>query len=167
MSHEQDEKTLLPFHSPCSILIVGPTQSGKTMLTFQILKQSQAMFSISPMKIVYCYSVYQDLFATMEREINNVIFHEGLPSGDQVDEWSESREHMLLVLDDLLASSVNSVEILNLFTVKSHHQNISVMFLTQNLYHSPGKLMRTISLNASYIICLKKSSRSTTAICTG
>ena len=68
------------------------------MLTFKILKQSQAMFSIPPIKIVYCYLVYQDLFASMESEINNVIVHEGLPSGDQLDDWSESREHMLLVL---------------------------------------------------------------------
>lgn len=149
-----DEKTLLPFHSPCSILLVGPSQSGKTNLAFRIIKQSSPMFTKEPVRIVYCYSVYQDLFSTMEKEVENITFHEGLPSSEQVDEWSESRLPMLLVLDDLLANAVNNVEVLNLFTVKCHHQNISLIMLTQNLYHS-GKFMRTISLNASYIICLK------------
>ncbi|CAC5387026.1 unnamed protein product [Mytilus coruscus] len=149
------DRTLLPFQTPCSILIVGPTQSVKTMLTFRIIKQAGGMFSTPPVKIVYCYSVYQELFASMEKEIDNITFHEGLPSSEQVDAWSEKREHMLLILDDLLATAVNDVEVLNLFTVKSHHQNISLLMLTQNLYHSPGKFMRTISLNASYIICLK------------
>ena len=155
MTSVQENKVLLPFQSPCSILVVGPTQSGKTMLTYRIIKQSKAMFTTQPVKIVYCYSVYQELFAKMERELENIPLHEGLPLNDQMDSWSEGREHMLLVLDDLLTSSVNNADILNLFTVKSHHQNISVLFLTQNLYHSPSKFMRTISLNVSYIICLK------------
>ncbi|CAC5412674.1 unnamed protein product [Mytilus coruscus] len=73
----------------------------------------------------------------MEKEIDNITFHEGLPSSEQVDTWSEKREHMLLILDDLLATAVNDVEVLNLFTLKSHHQNISLLMLTQNLYHSP------------------------------
>ncbi|CAC5409113.1 unnamed protein product [Mytilus coruscus] len=110
------DRTLLPFQTPCSILIVGPTQSGKTMLTFRIIKQAGGMFSTPPVKIVYCYSVYQELFASMEKEIDNITFHEGLPSSEQVDAWSEKREHMLLILDDLLATAVNDVEVLNLFT---------------------------------------------------
>ena len=148
------EKTLLPFHSPCSILVVGPTQSGKTMLTFRILKQAHGMFDIPPVKIVYCYSVYQDLYAEMEKEIDYISFHEGLPDAEKIDHWSQNKEHMVLVLDDLLSSAVNSVEVLNLFTIKCHHQNISILMLTQNLFFS-GKFMRTISLNVSYIICLK------------
>lgn len=146
---------LLPLSAPCSILLVGPSQSGKTMLTFRIIKEAKYMFTKPPVKVVYCYSVYQDLFAKMEKDINNIIFHEGLPTAEEVDHWSETREHMLLVLDDLLASAANNVDIMNLFTIKVHHQNISTCFLTQNLYHSPGKFMRTISLNATYIICLK------------
>ena len=149
------DSVVLPFQSPCSILIVGSTKSGKTMLTFRIIKQCGAMFSVPPVKIVYCYSVYQELFDTMEREIKNITFHEGLPNSEQVDMWSEKKEPMLLILDDLMASAVNNAEVLNLFTIKCHHANINVIMLTQNLYHSPGKYMRTISLNSSYIIVLK------------
>ena len=151
-----EEKTLLPFHSPCSTLIVGGTGAGKTVLAFKIMKQSKEMFTTPPVKMVYCYSEYQDLFSKMEQEIGNIIFHEGLPTNEDIDLWSENREHMLLVLDDLLASAVNSVDIMNLFTVKCHHRNISVLFLMQNLFPQ-GKCIRTISLNANYILLLKAS----------
>ena len=150
----QQEKVLLPFQSPCSILIVGPTQSGKTMLTCKLIQQSKQMFSNAPVKTVYCYSAYQELFSQMENQIKNISFHEGLPTNEDIDTWSEKKEHMMLILDDLLTSAVNSVDIMNLFTVKCHHQNITVLFLMQNLF-PPGKCIRTISLNASYIICLR------------
>ena len=42
----------------------------------------------------------------------------------------------------------------NLFTKGSHHRNVSVMFLAQNLFHK-NKFARTISLNAHYIILFK------------
>jgi hypothetical protein len=43
--------------------------------------------------------------------------------------------------------------IFSLFTIDSHHKNISVFFLTQNLF-SQGKYSRTISLNCQYIILM-------------
>ncbi|CAC5392216.1 unnamed protein product [Mytilus coruscus] len=103
-----EEKALLPFHSPCSVLIVGPTQSGKTVLTFKIIKQSKEMFTSPPVKTVYCYSAYQDLFSKKEKEIENISFHEGLPTSDDINAWSENKEHIFLVLDDLLATAVNT-----------------------------------------------------------
>ncbi|CAC5368957.1 ORC4 [Mytilus coruscus] len=111
-----EEKALLHFHSSCSVLIVGPTQSGKTVLTFKIIKQSKEMFTSPPVKTVYCYSVYQELFSKMEKEIENIFFHEGLRTSEDINAWSENKEHILLVLDDLLATAVNSVDIMNLFT---------------------------------------------------
>ena len=45
-------------------------------------------------------------------------------------------------------------EIANLFTKFSHHMNINVIFVVQNIFHH-GKEMRTISLNTHYFILLK------------
>ena len=42
----------------------------------------------------------------------------------------------------------------DLFTKGSHHRNISVILITQNLFHQ-GKFCRDISLNAKYIVVLK------------
>ena len=42
----------------------------------------------------------------------------------------------------------------SLFTKKSHHKNISVMYIVQNLCHR-GKHHRTISHNAHYMVLFK------------
>ncbi|CAC5379509.1 unnamed protein product [Mytilus coruscus] len=98
------EKALLPFHSPCSMLIVGPTQSGKTVLTFKIIKQSKEMFTSPPVKTVYCHSVYQELFSKMENEIESISFHEGLPTSEDINAWSENRAYLV---GELLKSFLN------------------------------------------------------------
>ncbi|KAK3719577.1 hypothetical protein QZH41_006799 [Actinostola sp. cb2023] len=45
---------------------------------------------------------------------------------------------------------------MNLFTKGSHQRNLSVIFLLKNLYFQ-GKIMRTLSLNAAYLILFKKN----------
>ena len=45
-------------------------------------------------------------------------------------------------------------DVCNLFTKTSHHRNLSVIFITQNLFYQ-GKESRTISLNAHYITLFK------------
>ena len=42
------------------------------------------------------------------------------------------------------------------FTKGGHHRNISVILITQNLFHQ-GNHCRTISLNAKYIVLLKNT----------
>ena len=43
---------------------------------------------------------------------------------------------------------------MDLFTKGSHHKNISVIFITQNIFHK-GKGQRDISLNSMYLIIFK------------
>ena len=45
--------------------------------------------------------------------------------------------------------------IANMFTKGSHHRNVSVVFLAQNLF-SKNKFARTMSLNAHYMVLFKK-----------
>lgn len=40
------------------------------------------------------------------------------------------------------------------FTKKSHHNNISVFLITQNIFHQ-SKEMRNVSLNSHYIVLMK------------
>ena len=44
--------------------------------------------------------------------------------------------------------------IADLFTKGSHHRNLSVIYIVQNIFHQ-GKEMRIISLNAHYIVLFK------------
>jgi hypothetical protein len=42
----------------------------------------------------------------------------------------------------------------NLFTKLSHHRSVSVVFITQNLYHR-NRFVRTMNLNTHYIVMFK------------
>ena len=67
-----------------------------------------------------------------------------------------TREKKCLVILDVVLNEVYSKEVCNLFTKGSHHRNISVILITQNLFHQ-AKYCRDISLNAKYIVLLKNT----------
>ena len=79
----------------------------------------------------------------------HIEFHEGLPN---LNEFLGNNESILLVLDDMMSET--NVEISNLFTKYGHHRNLSLVFLTQNLFYK-DKHTRTMSLNTHYIVMLK------------
>jgi len=81
-------------------------------------------------------------------EYPHVIFNDGLPDIEQFD----GRERTLLVLDDLMGETNDSVS--NIFTKVPHHRNVSVLYLSQNLFYK-SKQNRTMSLNAHYIVLFK------------
>ena len=60
----------------------------------------------------------------------------------------------LLVLDDLMKEGRNDKRVLDLFTKYSHHQNVTVIYLCQNMF-PPGKYAKSISRNAHYIAAFK------------
>ena len=45
---------------------------------------------------------------------------------------------------------------MKVFTETSHHQNISVIFMTQNIFHQ-GRRAGTISLNTQYMVLLENA----------
>jgi hypothetical protein len=122
--------------------VAGPTSSGKTWFVFRLIKHVESMITPPPEKIVYCYGEFQSMFA----EYPTVEFQEGLPRVDQFD----GQQRVLLIIDDLMNDADQNV--CNLFTKLSHHRNVSVVFITQNLFHK-NKFVRTMNLNTS--LCLR------------
>jgi len=58
-----------------------------------------------------------------------------------------------VILDDLL-NDVYSKQVCKLLKKSSHHRNICVILITQNLFHQ-GRFCRDISLTAKYLVLLK------------
>jgi hypothetical protein len=44
----------------------------------------------------------------MTKIIDNLILHQGLPSKEQIEEWSDDVEHTGLVLDDMMVQVAKS-----------------------------------------------------------
>lgn len=104
-------------------------------------------------RIIFYYAEWQDGYKSSEfvDDGEQIEFREGLPKPEDYSRDPHSKK--LIIIDDLMRESSNSV-ICDLFTKGSHHKNISVMFITQNIFHK-GTHSRDISLNSSYIILFK------------
>ena len=142
---------LLQTPNPSTICISGTSGSGKSSLVHKIIQNIDSFYcNPTPCRIMYCYGQYQNLFSKIEAECSIIQFHPGLPSEKQLQDLSDNNvangTSSLLILDDLQELLINSPLIQNLFTVKSHHSLINVIYLKQNLF-CPGKYSRTISLN--------------------
>ena len=139
------------FKSPATCLIAGPTSSGKTNFMFNILENRDSMFKDPVKRVIYCFNTYQPKF---DNYTSYVQFHKGLPSKETLpdilerDTGGEDMPHDVIIIDDLMLDM--NPELVKLFTIYSHHKNITVFFLVQNLFFQ-HKFMRSITLNAQYI----------------
>lgn len=133
----------LKFCSGTNILIYGVSGSGKSYFVMDIIKNR--LVANFPEKIYYFYKVRQPFmddwikFKTMPK----VCFIEGLPSNEL------DKGKCLAIFDDLLLSNLKKVA--ELFIYGSHHLDVTVMFLTQNLYPK-DESFRLMALNSHYLV---------------
>lgn len=133
------------FIHPFTCMVAGPTSSGKTVLVESLIKfHSFTMENLGANpKVVWCHGQIQD------RYIDNtslIQYHEGLVE--------DPSDYDLIIVDDLMNELGSDNRLLNLFTKGSHHMNISVIFIVQNIFHQ-AKNMRGISLNCQYLVIMK------------
>jgi len=115
--------TLLLSH-PFTSIVCGPTGCGKTRWIFRLIENADKIISPCPTRILYCYGEYQALFA----KYPGVEFNDGLPDISKFD----GKEPTLLIIDDLMNETNSDVE--RIFTRMSHHRNLSMVFIMQNLF---------------------------------
>ncbi|CAH3046211.1 unnamed protein product, partial [Porites evermanni] len=137
---------------PSSVIIAGPSGSGKSELVEQWLRDLN-VFQVKPKKIVYAYDRWQPRFERMQKK-EGIQFHRGLPDPRHLTQWFGRTRGGVLVLDDLMEEGGQDKRVLDLFTKDSHHRNITVLYLTQDLF-PPGKFAKTINRNAHYIVAFK------------
>ena len=138
------------FSHSFNCILSAPTMGGKTFMIKEILKYKDILIEPSPNRIIFCYKSWQPSYDLIKQEISSVEFIEGILDTDIIN----IQNNNLIVLEDLMVECLNSEDIMNLFTVGSHHRNTSVFFLTQNIF-SKGKFSRDISLNSNYMLIFK------------
>ena len=140
------------FKHPFTMTVSAPTGSGKSYLVYNILRNNR--LQPSPRRIVVLYKRWQPLYDEMKKTIPNIEFMQGVPSGLDKDGYFNARKPNLLILDDLMSTTANNSVIADLFSEGSHHRNLSVINITQNLF-PPGKISTTQRRNTQYMIIFK------------
>ena len=131
----------IKFMANHNCIIYGCTGVGKTHFMLRILKEK--LIEPFPKVITYMFGIRQNFMDSWNKENNNKIeFVEGL-------DFSKVKDDSVLVIDDLLLS--NNKEVAGAFIMASHHRNISVFYLTQNLFPN-DPLFRLMSLNSHYFV---------------
>ena len=138
------DRDLLIKH-PFTMMVAGSTGSGKTRLVREILSNYDKITNLNRCpRVLWCYGISQQ----MHREpLPNITmrYHEGFPDEGELCD--------VIVIDDLQSTASKDPRLTNLFTRYSHHRNVSIIFIVQNLYLQ-SKEMRTISLNCHYLVLM-------------
>ena len=136
----------VPFQHPFTFLVAGPTGCGKTTFVRRLLEEKSRFLSPVPQHIVWAYGIWQNGYKNMMHMVDEWV--EGIP---RMEDFNPN-VHNLLILDDLMTETNDKVT--QIFTRGSHHCNISVIHLVQNVFHK-GKEHRNISLNTHYMALFK------------
>src|SRR6266699_3602228 len=123
------------FKHPFTAMISGPTSSGKTVLTRDILKYFLYTIHIanerpSTLNVLWCYGVWQPAYSVPVSDRVNIHYYQGFPSSSE--ELLKIKPH-IVVIDDLMSQLSEDPALAELFTKGSHHYGISIIFITQNL----------------------------------
>ena len=135
---------------PSNIIVSGPTGSGKTQFVSRILKTRN--IDPFPTRILYLYSEWQQEYDNLLESLPEITFQRGFP--DKLMDLFVPSQNNLLILDDQMSKAGDTKELADLFTKGSHHRNLTIIYIVQNLFDK-SKSMRTASLNSQYIILFK------------
>ena len=133
---------------PFSMMIAGGSGCGKTTLTADIVENIDVYSDVRPERICLIYSEMQPIYDVIAQKAPCPV---DMVRGLTADFDPPPRS--LLVIDDLQGSG-DKEAIRQIFTVKSHHKSVSVVYIVQNLFDRDPK-HRTISLNAHYIVLFR------------
>ena len=140
------------FRHTFSLMVCGPSQSGKSQLVKGILERNLIDYGTGSKqrKIWWFYGQYQSMFKDMKKRLGEEIcFHEGLPPLSEDLSELNPRFNNICVLDDLMDLATDSPIVSKLFT-QGRHRNASVILLNQNCFPK-GKQNTSISRNAQYL----------------
>ena len=107
-----------------------------------------------PTRVIWVYGEWQEDNEPLRALYPHIEFVHG---------WRENPydsicpdESYLLVLDDQMCESSELKQLAQLFTKGSHHRNLSIIYLVQNV-NDKGNSSRTESLNAHYYVVFRNN----------
>ena len=138
---------------PFTAIVAGPTKAGKTVWVRKLVQNLEQMVFPIPEEVYWCYSEWQPLYGEVEATNSRVHFLQGLPDIQELKTGTEKPK--LLILDDFMQEMKGDKRLVQLFTKGSHHWNVSIVHIVQNLFFDG---LRTSRVNAQYLILMKNPS---------
>ena len=137
--------------------IVGPSGSGKTHFVINLL--SQNVFKEQTRQIYWLMGINEGESGDTQKQfkaLKNVKILKGFEEG-----WQDKpKKFDVVVIDDLFSESTKEQNFNNMFTKVARHRQVTVIFITQNLFHQGGQ-HRTRNLNVHYLVIFKNPRDST------
>lgn len=139
----------LRIETPTRIHIIGPSQSGKTEFVCKLIKYAKYMFKdvdgleeyprcFSPERILFYYNKENKVYHSISHLVTNWV--QSPPNIDEINEFGNQFRNdggCVIIIDDY-GHKLND-SILELYTVGSHHLNITVICMFQCLYPTSPK----------------------------
>lgn len=145
LNDDYDENSL-KLKIPCNGIVAGPAQAGKSTLVARMIAKAGQIFHPRPKSILFAYGEYDDRIHKLQKMGCHVIA--GLPTEETIDALAKPA---LIFLDDLMLEASDKY-LQDLFTRKSHHKNLGVFFITQNLFN---KAVLVARMNSHYIFLMR------------
>jgi hypothetical protein len=139
------------FEHPFTAIVSGPTKAGKTVLVEKLVRHKDSLIHPPPERVIWCYGEYQRGYEELAK-LPYVELVEGLPDIAMLKATSDQPK--LVVCDDLM-SQAKKTDLTTLFSRGSHHWNLSIIHIVQNLFFDG---LRTARINAHYLILMKNPS---------
>lgn len=143
----------LPFNRG-NWIIYAPSGTGKSTFCWHLIKHRNTMFIEKPTKVFYFYSSWNKTFDLMTD--SNIEFIKKFPVQEKLEQIYKEPGHKIMILDDMLNRLTQNSVVHELFFIKSHHECISTIWVTQVLFSDS---LRSLSQNAHYFV-LMRSQRS-------
>lgn len=144
------------FNHPSTWTIAGSSQSGKTTFVLKLLRHLYLFKDGTAIKnIIYFYKEWQSMFDIAKSEKLVSEFVNTLPSLEDVRAKVMAyvkQGGSIIIIDDFMQSLTSDIS--TIFTSLSHHSNVTVFLITQNLF-GKNPVFREISLNSTYIVLMK------------
>ena len=154
MSETREDILDLRLKNPFTMLVSGPTACGKTTFTRELLIRRNLLNTKPTYKVYYFYKVYQPIFDQMKQLGIVDEFVEGMCTMDFLEKNVDKQDNFCstVIIDDQALDADEDTA--KMFAVGSHHYNVNIIFLCQNLF-GKNKFFRDISLNSTYHVIFK------------
>lgn len=124
------------------MIIVGPSQAGKTRWCKHLLESANELFDTPINKFYWYYGIWSAELLDFRKE-TNMFVRAGIPR-----EPSEIEPNSIVVIDDNIKADLSAI-----FSTWTHHLPCLAIKITQNLFHK--KTDRTTNLCAQYLVIFK------------